>query len=468
MTRIFLIAVFFVIAAEGATTSPHLRSVRDRGLAAIDRSNPGEADSLLSVADSANALSGADRLRWLEVKAVLSKYDDAARLCCAIAATDPGLGPIASGRLMQMIEEQSPAVKRTALSAYRRCAFAYRGCDTPSVRQWLSRAYASLALFPEQDSLLLSLDTKRFPSGQDLFEAASERFSQGFVADAVAPARMAWIRLQDPSAKSIAATMLFSWFRSATQPDSATLWLSRASLSDERAKVAAIAFLQSAAMIDKADSLMAGLRQSVSRDTLALRRMLYVGDATAAYGRMKALPLPRDANVLWKVRTALFSGNAADLAGWIDTVSFAASSDAGEEIMSYRLRLELLAAAGAPEEMRDFCSLSYALWAQKPEKAASLGPLAAYPREVRELLTCDIIRSFVRLRRYGAAQTVAAASGIDSAGPELQYYYADVLMKQGLFDQGTRVLEKLLLGFPGDIFAARARILLAGLKKKEH
>jgi hypothetical protein len=442
-----------------------IRSIRVRGLADIEKSNPGEADSLLSIADSARVLSGADRLRWLEAKAVLSKYDDAARLCCAIAVSDPGLGPLACGRLMQMIEDQSPSVKRGTLASYRRCAFAYPGCDTLSVKRWLSRAYASLALFAQQDSLLLQLDTKKFPSGIDLFDAATERFSQGFVADAVFPARAAWVRLPDPSAKSIAATMLFQWYRSAARPDSASLWLTRASLADERSRVAAIAFLQSAGMIDKADSLMAGLRSAVSRDTLLLRRMLFSGDAKAAYARINVLSLPHDAFVLWKIRTALFSGNAADCAGWIDTVSFAAASEAGEEIMSYRLRLELLATA-RPGAMQDFCSLSYALWAQKPEKADTLR-LAPCPRELRDLLASDIIREFVRLGRFAAAQAVAVASGIDSAGPELQYYYADVLIKQGLYDRGIKVLEKLLLGFPADVYAARARILLSGLRKKE-
>jgi hypothetical protein len=471
-----MIAAAFPAATSQATNSAHLRTIRERGLAGIESGNLAEADSLLSLSDSAGMLSAHDYLRWLEVKAVLSDYKAAARLCCKIdarEAREPRLSPMGRGRLLQMIEEQPAAVKREALAAYRGCALMSRGCDTLVFKQWLSRAYASFGLFAQQDSLLAQLDTKNYPSAQDYLDAAAERFSQGFVSEAVVPAQRAYDRAnglgeRGGAARSLTATMLFMWYRQALKPDSASHWLERASLSDERLKVPAIAFLQGAGMLDRADSLLATLRPSVIRDTLTLRQMLFAGDAKGAYSRAGRLPLARDAFVLWKTRTAVFSGNGNDLYGWIDTVSFAAASDGGEEILSYRYRLDMLAfvAASAPQALHDFCALSYGLWRGKPDKTAALR-FTAYPRDVREMLVCDIVKGFIRLGRFGEAQAAAATLNVDSAGPELRYYYADCCLRQGFLDKGAAVLEQLMLAFPNDVFSGRARILLANLKKKK-
>ena len=253
-------------------------------------------------------------------------------------------------------------------------------------------------------------------------------------------------------------------------PDSASYWLARASLTDERFRISAIAFLQSSGMLDRADSLMAGMRPSPGRDTLAIRRLLFAGDAMAAYARAKTMVHPRDDAMLWKARTALFSGNAADLDEWIDTVSFSPSSPAGEELLSYRYRLAVLAAA--PGALQDFSDISYALWCGKPDKAAAKKLSAAYPRQVREMLACDIIRSYAKVKRFGAAQALAEAifidtARVDSAGPELRYYYADVCIRQGNTERGAAMLEHLILADPDNVFSGRARVLLASLKKKK-
>jgi tetratricopeptide (TPR) repeat protein len=475
--------IFFLIIASAAfpasisqaqtraVSASDARMIRERGLASIDKGSVAEADSLLRIADSAGILTAGDYLRWLEAKAVLSNYADAAGLCCKIDAREPRFSAVARGRLTQMTEEQPPAAKREALDAYRRCALSNPGCDTLLLKQWLSRAYGSCGLFAQQDSLLVQLDTRQFPSAQDFLDAAEERFSRGFVSEAVFPATRAYARLPDAdtAARSLAATMLFQCYRTALRPDSASYWLSRASLSDERFRISAVAFLQSAGMPDKADSLMTGIRPSFARDTLMIRRLLYAGDPKGAYARSAGVTRPRDAAAaaVWKARTALFSGNAADLDGWIDTVSFSPSSLAGEEILAYRYRLSALSSAASfPQALRDFGAIAYALWCGKPDKASSVA-LSSYPRPLREMLTCDIVRAYAREKRFDSARAAAEAAGLDSAGGELRYYYADACIQQGYFDKGAAVLEQLMLADPNNVFSGRARLLLGSLKKKK-
>jgi hypothetical protein len=194
-----------------------------------------------------------------------------------------------------------------------------------------------------------------------------------------------------------------------------------------------------------------------------LRALLFAGNAKAAYACCKGISLPRDERVLWKTRTALFSGNGADLMGWIDTAAFTPGSPGGEEVLSYRYRLEVL--ASAPQALQDYCAMAFALWRGRPDKAAVPGFLA-YPRPVREMLVCDIVKGLTGMRRFGEARDAAASFGLDSAGPELRYYHAEILIQQGFLDQGAAALERLMLAYPHDVFYGRARLLLASLKKK--
>ena len=85
---------------------PGLQALRLRGLQDLDKGNILEADSLLSVADSAGALDALDMVKWMSAKAVLAKYYDAGMLCCRVAAKEPSLASIACTRLFEIVKDQ--------------------------------------------------------------------------------------------------------------------------------------------------------------------------------------------------------------------------------------------------------------------------------------------------------------------------------------------------------------------------
>lgn len=330
------------------------------------------------------------------------------------------------------------------------------------MKQWLSQTYGVFAMFAEQDGFLREIDSRHFPSAHDFLDISRERFALGFFTHAIAPAAEAYRRLDAVSEKSLAAAMLYQCYLQAGRPDSAALWLSRAALADPRFKAQAAAFYQAAGYLDKADSLIAAMPPCVMRDTLALRQLLFKGNVRRAQELSRGLKGDRDAAILWRARTSVFSGNGGELAGWIDTVLFKSSWEYAAELLGYRYKLEVL--RDAPSALSDFGAIAYAVWLGKPQKAA-MRSLAAYPPAVREMLVCELVAALAVKNLLAEAQKAASQVPLSQAGPELRYYWGDILIKQGAVGEGRTVLEQLILSHPDDVFALKGKVILVNLKK---
>lgn len=453
-------------SAPPASLSPapdrtQLKALRVQGLQCIEKGSLMEADSLLSMADSASLLDAVDMVKWMPVKAVLNRYDGAGMLCCRAGQKEPSLAYFACNTLYDMIKDQSVEIKRVALAAYRRCALSQKGCDTLRIRQWLSRAYGSFAMFTEETDLVRELDSRHFPSAGVFLAMARDRFSQGFFSPALVPAMEAFRRCDAAPEKSLAATIVYQCYLRLGKNDDAALWLSRASLSDGRFKTQAIAFLQDAGYLDKADSLITTLPAGPGRDTLALRRALRSGNVSRARELAQAIK-DRDAALVWKVRTAVFSGNGEDLDGWIDTVSFKPGWEYAREMLGYRYKLEVL--KDAPSAYQDFGALEYAIWLSQPQKATALS-FGGYPPTARQMLVCELVSALCEKKLLAQAQKAALQVPQAEAGPELQYYCGDILVMQGSVAEGAKILEQLVLSHPEDVFAGKAKIILKNLKR---
>jgi tetratricopeptide (TPR) repeat protein len=446
---------------SSAPDRAQLKAMRVQGLQCIERGSLMEADSLLSMADSAGLLDAVDVVKWLPVKAVLKRYSDAGRLCCRAGEKEPMLAYFACNNLYEIIKDQPVETKRAALAAYGRCALSQKGCDTLQIRQWLSHAYGSFALFTEETDLVRELDSRHFPTAGVFLAMARDRFAQGFFSPAVVPAMEAYRRCDAAPEKSLAATIVYQCYVRLGKTDDAALWLSRASLSDTRFRAQAIAFLQDAGYLDKADSLMATLPAGLARDTLALRRALRSGSVPRARELAQGIK-DRDAALAWKVRTAVFSGNGADLDGWIDTVSFKPGWEYAREMLGYRYKLEVL--KDAPSAYQDFGALEYAIWLNQPIKAAAL-PFSGYPPAARQMLVCELVSALCEKKLLAEAQKAATQVPSGEAGPELQYYCGDILIRQGSVPEGAKILEQLVLAHPEDVFSLKAKVILKNLKR---
>src|SRR5271157_865659 len=465
-----LLTILVAVCAAAAGPSPagaaprfdrqKVQACRLRGLSDLDKGNVAEADSLLTIADSAGALDGLDYLTWMPAKAALARYGDVGVLCCRTGSVAPGMADLACSRLSEILKDRPMETRRLALAAYRQCALGRERCDTLRIKQWLLRTYEYSSLFAEAVDVLRELDTPHYPSARDFLGLARERMAMGFVSDAIVPATEAFRRCTDPKEQSLAAAVVYQCYLKMGKNADAALWLPRARLSDPRFRAQAAAFLQRAGLLDKADSLIAALPASVARDTLAVRQALFAGDLVRAAGSAAAIRGDRQAQTLWKIRTTVFLGQADSLEGWIDTVAVAPGWEYGREVLAFRYKLEVL--RDSPDALKDFGAVEYALWLGRPKKAAAV-PLSAFAPGARRMLACDIVASLLEQDLVDDAAKVLLQAGAAETSPELEYYRGEVLIRQGDSGKGAVVLEKLVLSSPGDVFAIRAKQLLSRL-----
>jgi tetratricopeptide (TPR) repeat protein len=460
--RVALVVLASSTPPGGAAASPIDRltaqACRERGLADIDKGNLAEADSLLSVADSAGVLDGLDYLNWMPAKAALAGYAGAGVLCCKAGAVEPGMADVARIRLAELLKDRPVKTRGPALAAYRKCALSRPGCDTLKIKGWLLRVYEYSSMFAEAVDLLRELDTPRFPSARDFTGLARERLALGLVSEAVTPAEEAYHRSRDAEEKALAAAVAYQCYVKMGRNEAAAQWLPRAELSDPRFRAQAAAFLQRAGLLDKADSLIAGLPASLGRDTLMIRQALFTGDLAAAAQRAAALQGDRQARVIWKIRTSVFLGRADSLQGWLDTVTVASSWEYGREALAFRYKLEVLKDS-PPDALGDFGAVEYALWLGRPKKAEAV-PLSGREPAVRRMLACGIAAELLAQDFVDDAAKVLAQLPASDTTPELSYYRGEILIRQGFPAKGAEVLNRLVLSNPGDVFALRAKRLL--------
>jgi hypothetical protein len=129
-------------------------------------------------------------------------------------------------------------------------------------------------------------------------------------------------------------------------------------------------------------------------------------------------------------------------------------------MLAYRYKLELL--KDASQAYQDFGALEYAVWLGQPKKAAGMS-FAAYAPMVRQMLACDLVAALLEKNLVAEAQKVASQVPPEAAGPELEFYKGDILIRQGSIAEGSKVLEELVVSHPNDVFAIRAKQVLASL-----
>jgi hypothetical protein len=452
-----ILCILMPFSSAQASNDSYL--LRDRGFQSLERGDFGLADSLLSIAQKQNLLSASDLLRMIELKTTLSQWNEAGTYCCLVADKDPKLAFAAINQLIYFLNDQPLQPKKEALAKYADCALSNKSKDTLQIKKWLCQVYGGFALFQMQDSLLIQLDSKQYPSSPLLLEAAIQRFSQGFLSQAVVPARYVYDHSPDKTAQSLCAIMLFQWYQQSQKQDSASLWLTRSVIVNDKFKIQAISFLQETGFLSKADSLLSSLKPGFSADTLKIRQLLFTGTKKDAFFFAQKLDSKNnhDASCVWKIRTAVFCDLTKYLVDWIDTLSFSPPSFYADEILFYRYLLETL--KPNPDISGQVFNELYALWLKDPIKTVA-GFNLTWPQPIRELVLCEIIKSLFASHMQLNIKNLLSQISIDSAGAELKYYYGKLLLLQDNRVEASALLEKLILEYPQTVFAARSRLLL--------
>ena len=431
------------------------------------------ADSAFSALETDCFLTPSDLIKWMRVKAVLSQYSEAARIACMVVREQADVAFLVQDQLTDMIQGAGADTIRIVMRRYGDCMLSSPDRDTMAVRQFLAGIYSRFKLYDEETDILLRLDSKRYPSANDLYVAAQRRFSQKSFPAAIRLALHAYSRLHDETQRSSCAMMLYQSFAQTGKNDSASLWLQKVPLTRPDVKALAVVFFQRMGLIAKADSLAATLPQSFSRDTLALRRMLYSADFEGAvtYARRLSASYPsrreRNELLLWRIRALLFRGKADQAGVLMDSVEFAPAMNGVEEFLNYKYEITIIKNYSGAWGI--FGSVAYAAWLMRPDKA--LGALAspdcdACVPEIRRLIFLAGIRTLMEGGLFADARRIMERMGNSSADNEFRYYYGEVLYNEGAVGPSRKVFEEMLLTHPGDVFSERARIFLLRINGK--
>jgi hypothetical protein len=426
-----------------------------------------EADGAFSALEAECTLSPSDLMKWMRVKSVLAQFSEVGKVACLVLLRQPDAAFLVQDQLIDLVKEAGGDTIRSVLKGFCSCALSTRNQDTAAVRQWVAGVYNRFKLFDEEADALLTLDSKNYPSGGDLFAGVQRRFLQKLFVPAIQLGVPAYARLKDEARKSECALLLYQAYEQTGKNDSAGLWLKKVRCARPDEKAMLIVFCQKAGLASRADSLLSTLPPSLLRDTLGLRQKLFSGDfqgASAAASRLLAANRSgpgKNEFLLWRIRSLMFGGNGVEAAQLMDSVVFFPAMNGAEEFLSNKYRFALL--NKAPQAWSVFAPVAFAAWLKRPDMALAAlggGRLDACPPDIRQVIVLDGVRTIMEGRQYADARAVMERTGFSSADAEFRYYYAEILYNVGAVDSARTVLQQMLLMQPGDVFSEKARIFL--------
>ncbi len=438
--------------------------VRERVAAYSGMTNLRGGDTLYHAFDRAGMLSPSEYLHWVTIKETLREYGGVGRVLCRLGASEPRLGSLARSRMNRMVRDLDSAEAREMLGTYRACRLRTAQVDTAALRDGLADIYARAGLYADELDVLISLEARHRPVLRPLVRSARRHFALKRFEYAARAAQLAWERTRNTDIRSLCATIAYESLDRLGLRDSAKQWLERTDLAAVGGTRRAVVFYQGDGALTKADSLIGTMPPGLVRDSLRVRQLLFRDepDSAAAYvrGMVKRTwwrTMPLYARV-WQLRAALFSGDLAAYGDMDDSLRVDPAWEHAAEVLRYRYWHERIRSDAAAGQI--WGAFERMLYVGDPEAADSLVPWGRLSDRCKGLFTVRIVKAFLADGEPDRAAKAAGTVDPVRASPEHTYYCAEVLQAQGKNQQTRKLLEKLILHHPEDIYSSKARVLL--------
>ncbi|MCL2218947.1 MAG: hypothetical protein FWC23_01615 [Chitinispirillia bacterium] len=441
------------------------------------------ADTLYRALDSAGRLDAHELIRYGRVKSLLGQYRDAARIFCRAAISDNRLEYAAMGQMGHMLADADSADKAAAIRTFERCALASPNADTAVFRNWLADFCGRQGLYEQEISLLTRLHTTESPSGRKLIDAARKHFSARRYRLAVSAAAAAYGRADEPKQRTDAAFVAHRSYLELKVRDSALIWLKLSEVNDRNAQIQAVTLNQETGRLEEAAALIDSLPASLSKDTLAVRQLLFAGEPVNALNTIMTSKsaawkmAPRE-RMLWRGRCMIFSGQIYEAIPVLDSMKFMPSWHAAAEALRYKYWTQKL--DDNSEALDIWGKLEYVIYTGNLTDAARLLKGHGMTGEIGEMLAVRLARILAQTGLFAEALSVLETAGSEeidlgikginkeknnktksAQSPEYMYFKAEMLNETGRTDEARALANKILADYPLDIFAQKARILLS-------
>ena len=422
-------------------------------------------DSLYMILDQQRLLNAHQLLQWIDTKKVLDDYRSIPALYCRIITVQPSLTTLALNQLNAIINEIDAQLADSLLTEFSICKFNSSKSESGELFRWILDQFGRKGLYTRQLELLTE---KIHPSTQRdtiLTEIATAYLKRGAYHPAVKTAGALYRSTGDPNFKHTAAVVLYQSYRSLGMFDSARTWIQHTDIISERDRIDAIEMYHHLKDFKSASTLLIKLPHSLNHDTLRIRHLLMQdslsGALRYAFDTTTLLHRTPSAALLWRVRTTLFNGKAAQCAALLDSAKLSPSSNNAQELLEYRYWLKRL--SSTTEALAKFSQIEYTLFKGDSRHAAKLLCESNPAMDEAWRLAVHIARNQItRSDPDGAVATLTCVPEVHEA--EYRYCLAEAYILKGNPEKGRLLLEKLLLEFPGNMYTTKGRLLLSRMK----
>ncbi len=425
------------------------------------------ADSLYEVLHSSAELNSHDYLRWGRILSLLGKYPKAAKVYCRVCQLEPVMAHVALSQMWQFFTEGEPSKIAPAVDQFRSCIFGGTVRDTVLFRTWMADLCAEIGLYDKQVDVLVGLETRGEPVAESLVDIARSHFLSRRYRFALKPAMLAFQRLGKGELRTNAAIMAYKSYQELGISDSALVWLKRAELTSPARLADAASFYQGTGHLATAKRLIDSLPASLPKDTLVLRHTLFTGELINALkltAQLDTLKTHVREWVLWRGRILIFSNRADEAIALLDSLPFSPSWSGSSEILNYKFRYnKLLDDQNASKLWSD---LEFLIYTGNLQKAKQLLLSINIDDENRQMLAAVLGRVMTEKGNADETLEMLDSLSIKKPGPEILYFRAEALYIVGRLKESSLAAEQILLEYPTDVFAQKARILLSGIRTR--
>jgi hypothetical protein len=463
-TATFLLLLMFSEASSQNT--PFNSGFKDKIEKLMEQDKLHEADTMFTLAEKNRSIDTYDLMKWLRIKGVLADYAEIGRIACLIVQRQPGLSSFICDQLPEIIKDAEPITIRKVMEQYLFCALV-KNDDATELKLWAADVYSRFGLYKEELDILTDPALKNQDVANALLNSANKKFAKKLFIPAINAALPSYQLFNDPDLKSICAMILFQSYGHIGKNDSAAIWLGRTSFAQAGFKISAAAFFQKTGYFRKADSIIALIPASLSRDTLMIRQLLYKGEIGAAIDLSESLRFnkynaqEKNQLLFWKMRSLFFGGRYIEAEALQDSIVFFPSMSNANTYVNTKYIFNNI--KKEPQAGKIFGSLAYGIWLDKPDdiyKILQSGAISAYYPDVKQLLYCEGIKALIAWKQFAPTLTLIEQTKISTDCPELKFYYGEALLYTGKIEKGRAVLEEHLLEYPGNVFSEKARLFL--------
>ena len=434
-----------------------------------------EADSLYNNLFLLSSYDVYDLLKWTQIKGILGDYSGAAQIFCEVSQFKKNFISIAQNHFTRLLaESDSSDIQRNALDIYKKCCLSKANSDTLSLSKWLSRTYARFKLYSEEENAIAALDRNARSKGDRLLGTAQRRFSNGLFSEAIPAALKSWKYLSTEPQRQRCAIILYQSYSNIGNADSAIAWVEKVKLTNELGKVNAIALYQLAGLFEKSYGIINTLKESINRDTLTIRQLLFEGKINNAFSfvtectKAKHWRSNKLDNFLWKIRTSIFSGMLDDAILYLDSINsinFLPSWKYAKEILIYRIAIQRLGVYQSA--FASWGQLKYFSYIKKPQNMISSFNKEQWPHNILEYYAATLVEALIKNKLYEKAQYILDLISELNESQQINYFRALVSFNLGYTDRAKRQFEHIILSKPGSVFAHKARIYLLKFKESQ-